>query len=114
MLDFFANFVAEWLELWLERPDHPGRIASMDANRRYLNLQLSQADLVLAANARQRNLWLGALAAMGRVTPGAYDADPSLRNLIEVAPLGCAPSRRCRSSAASKASSPELTQTTSS
>ncbi|HEY7268696.1 MAG TPA: hypothetical protein VH951_02600, partial [Dehalococcoidia bacterium] len=91
VLDFFANFVAEWLELWLERPDHPGRIASMDSNRRYLNLQLSQADLVLAANARQRNLWLGALAAMGRVTPGAYDADPSLRKLIDVAPFGVRP-----------------------
>jgi glycosyltransferase involved in cell wall biosynthesis len=88
VLDFFANFVAEWLELWLERPDHPGRTASMDSNRRYLNLQLSQADLVLAANRRQRNLWLGALAAVGRVTPEVYDADPSLRSLIDVAPFG--------------------------
>jgi glycosyltransferase involved in cell wall biosynthesis len=63
----------------------------MDSNRRYLNLQLSQADLVLAANRRQRNLWLGALAAIGRVTPEVYDADPSLRSLIEVAPFGIRP-----------------------
>jgi glycosyltransferase involved in cell wall biosynthesis len=91
VLDFFANFVAEWLELWLERPNHPGRVASMDSNRRYLNLQLSQADLVLAANARQRNLWLGAMAAMGRVTPDVYDSDPSLRSLVEVAPFGIRP-----------------------
>ncbi len=91
VLDFFANFVAEWLELWAEWPDDPRRDANMDANRRYLNLQLSQADLVLAANERQRDLWLGNLAAIGRVTPAVYDADPSLRSLIDVAAFGVRP-----------------------
>jgi glycosyltransferase involved in cell wall biosynthesis len=91
VLDFFANFVAEWLELWAEWPDDPRRDANMDANRRYLNLQLSQADLVLAANERQRDLWLGNLAAIGRVTPAVYDADPSLRSLIDVAAFGIRP-----------------------
>lgn len=91
VLDFFANFIAEWLELWAEEPDDPLRDINMDCNRRYLNLQLAQADLVLAANERQRDLWLGALAAIGRVTPALYDADPSLRSLIEVAPFGVRP-----------------------
>lgn len=91
VLDFFANFVAEYLELSAERPDDPARAAWMDTNRRYLNLQLSQADLVLAANERQRDLWLGALAAIGRVTPAEYDGDPSLRRLIDVAPFGVRP-----------------------
>lgn len=91
VVDFFANFIAEWLELWAEYPDDPRRDANMDANRRYLNLQLSQADLVLAANERQRDLWLGNLAAIGRVTPEVYDADPSLRSLIDVAPFGVRP-----------------------
>jgi glycosyltransferase involved in cell wall biosynthesis len=91
VLDFFANFIAEWLELWAEWPNDPSRDASMDANRRYLNLQLSQADLVLAANERQRDLWLGNLAAIGRITPQVYDADPSLRSLIDVAPFGVRP-----------------------
>ncbi|HXH22577.1 MAG TPA: glycosyltransferase [Dehalococcoidia bacterium] len=91
VLDFFANFIAEWLELWAEWPDDPLRDANMEANRRYLNLQLSLADFVLAANERQRDLWLGTLAAIGRVTPAVYDADPSLRSLIDVAPFGVRP-----------------------
>ena len=91
VLDFFANFIAEWLELWAEWAHAPRREANMEANRRYLNLQLSLADLVLAANERQRDLWLGTLAAIGRVTPGLYDADPSLRSLIDVAPFGVRP-----------------------
>jgi len=88
VLDFFANFVAEWLEISAERPQDRTRASRLEADRRYLNLQLSQADLVLVANQRQRDLWLGALAATGRVTPETYDADPSLRTLIEVAPFG--------------------------
>ena len=91
VLDFFANFIAEWLELWSEHKEAAGRKASMDTNRRYLNLQLSQADLVLAANERQRDLWLGALAAQGRVTPAVYDADRSLRSLVDVVPFGVRP-----------------------
>jgi glycosyltransferase involved in cell wall biosynthesis len=91
VLDFFANFIAEWLELWAEWSHDPRREANMEANRRYLNLQLSLADLVLAANERQRDLWLGTLAAIGRVTPGLYDANPSLRSLIDVAPFGVRP-----------------------
>ncbi len=91
VLDFFANFIAEWLELWAEWPDDPIRDANMEANRRYLNLQLSLADLVLAANERQRDLWLGSLAAIGRVSPAVYDADPTLRSLIDVAPFGIRP-----------------------
>jgi glycosyltransferase involved in cell wall biosynthesis len=91
VLDFFANFIAEWLELWAEWPDDPLRDASMETNRRYLNLQLSLADFVLAANERQRDLWLGNLAAIGRVNAAMYDADPSLRSLIDVAPFGVRP-----------------------
>jgi glycosyltransferase involved in cell wall biosynthesis len=91
VLDFFANFLAEYLELWSEKADKSKRSATMDVNRRYLNLQLSQADLVLAANERQRDLWLGTMAAIGRITTSAYDADPSLRSLIDVAPFGVRP-----------------------
>lgn len=88
VLDFFANYMAEWLELWSAGEDKRGRHAMLDTDRRYLNLQLSQADLVLAANERQRDLWLGLLAAIGRVTPELYERDPSLRSLVDVASFG--------------------------
>lgn len=53
-----------------------------------LNRQLTRADLVLAASDRQRDLWLGQLAALGRVNPVTYDADPHLGGLLRVVPFG--------------------------
>jgi glycosyltransferase involved in cell wall biosynthesis len=53
-----------------------------------LNQQLSRADLVLCASERQRALYLGQLAALGRVSPTTYEHDPHLECLIAVAPFG--------------------------
>jgi glycosyltransferase involved in cell wall biosynthesis len=57
---------------------------------RALNRQLARADLVLCATARQRALWIGHLAALGRVNPVVYDADPAhdLSGLLAVVPFG--------------------------
>ncbi len=48
-------------------------------------------DAFLCASERQRDHWLGSLAALGRVTPATYAADPSLRSLIAVVPFGLDP-----------------------
>ena len=48
-------------------------------------------DGFLSASERQRDHWLGALAALGRVTPAAYAADPALRSLVAVVPFGLDP-----------------------
>lgn len=53
-----------------------------------LNQQLSRADLVLCASERQRMLYLGQLAALGRITPTTYLDDPHLERLIAIAPFG--------------------------
>ena len=45
-------------------------------------------DAFVCASERQRDHWLGALAALGRVTPDAYAADPGLRSLVAVVPFG--------------------------
>jgi glycosyltransferase involved in cell wall biosynthesis len=45
-------------------------------------------DAFVCASERQRDLWLGSLAALGRLTPDVYAADPSLRSLVEVVPFG--------------------------
>lgn len=55
-----------------------------------LSTQLSRADLVLCASDRQRAMWLGHLAALGRVNPVTYDDDPSLSSLVTVVPFGVA------------------------
>jgi glycosyltransferase involved in cell wall biosynthesis len=42
----------------------------------------------LCASERQRDLWLGMLAAAGRVDLELYRADPTLRDVIDVVPFG--------------------------
>ena len=53
-----------------------------------LNEQLRRGDFFLCASERQRDFWLGGLAALGRVNPANYDADPTLRSLVDVVPFG--------------------------
>lgn len=50
--------------------------------------QLLRADLVLCASQRQRDLWTGHLAALGRVNPATYDDDAALRRLVVEVPFG--------------------------
>jgi glycosyltransferase involved in cell wall biosynthesis len=53
-----------------------------------LNDQLRRGDLFLCASEKQRDFWLGSLAALGRVNTATYDGDETLRELIAVAPFG--------------------------
>ncbi|HYZ08436.1 MAG TPA: hypothetical protein VE709_07600, partial [Pseudonocardiaceae bacterium] len=41
-----------------------------------LSNQLRRGDFFLCASERQRHFWLGHLAAIGRLSPTLYDADP--------------------------------------
>ncbi len=50
--------------------------------------QLWRGDYFFCASERQRDFWLGMLAACGRITPGSYDEDPDLNGLIGVVPYG--------------------------
>jgi glycosyltransferase involved in cell wall biosynthesis len=49
---------------------------------------LAAADLVICANERQRDLWVGGMALHGLVEPSLYDHDPALRSLVVVVPFG--------------------------
>jgi glycosyltransferase involved in cell wall biosynthesis len=49
---------------------------------------LELGDAFVCASERQRDLWLGALAMLGRIDPRRYALDPSLRTLIDVVPFG--------------------------
>lgn len=54
-----------------------------------LNAQLSRADLVLCASTRQRDLWIGQLAGLGRVRPPlAGPHDDVLDELVRIVPFG--------------------------
>jgi GT2 family glycosyltransferase/glycosyltransferase involved in cell wall biosynthesis len=53
-----------------------------------LNAQLRRGDFFVCASDRQRHFWLGHLAALGRLTPQLYDADPTADSLLAVVPFG--------------------------
>jgi glycosyltransferase involved in cell wall biosynthesis len=53
-----------------------------------LNTQIERADFLLCASEKQRDFWLGQMAALGRINPLSYDADNTLRSLLAVAPFG--------------------------
>lgn len=53
-----------------------------------LMMQLNRADFMICASEKQRDFWLGHLSSLGRISPTTYDADPSLRSLIDVVPFG--------------------------
>lgn len=53
-----------------------------------LTTQLYRADFIVCASEKQRDFWLGHLGSLGRISPATYDADPSLRSLIDVVPFG--------------------------
>ncbi|SDS28335.1 glycosyltransferase family 4 protein [Microterricola viridarii] len=53
-----------------------------------LNAQIERSDYMLCASEKQRDFWLGQLAALCRINPYTYDQDASLRSLLGVAPFG--------------------------
>lgn len=50
--------------------------------------RLAAGHFFICASERQRDFWLGWLAAAGRLTPAAYRGDPAFRRLIDVVPFG--------------------------
>ncbi|MGH3780186.1 MAG: glycosyltransferase family 4 protein, partial [Pseudonocardiaceae bacterium] len=64
------------------------RAQAVDAVTAVLSTQLRRGDFFLCASQRQRHFWLGHLAAIGRLSPTVYDADPTTRSLLAVAPFG--------------------------
>jgi hypothetical protein len=96
---------------WLRRADavlvydlyDPGALESLEihagaapARRRFWTMlavdQLVDAlhlgNHFICATERQRDLWLGAMMATRLLGPDAYDADPTLRSVIDVVPFG--------------------------
>lgn len=73
-----------------------------------LNRQIEQADFMLCASEKQRDFWLGQLGALGRINPLTYDADPSLRNLLDVAPFGVSNAQALQTRHAIKGSLPGI------
>ena len=52
------------------------------------NAGLRRGDFFTCASERQRDFWLGSLAALGRVNAYNYEGDPLLTRLVSVVPFG--------------------------
>ena len=68
--------------------DMTERLAGCQLDSRVVNRFLSRADLVICASERQRDLYIGLLASVGRLNPYNYDDDPTLRRLVDTVPYG--------------------------
>ena len=88
VVDAYDPMHLEQLEQGRDAGGTRGRVEAVRGATATLNEQLRRADLVLCASDKQRDLWLGALATLGRVNPVTYDVDPSMGHLIAVVPFG--------------------------
>jgi glycosyltransferase involved in cell wall biosynthesis len=97
--DIYDPMHLEQLEQAHDAPGERGRYAQVLHTAGVLNEQLERADFFLCASAKQRDLWIGQLAGLGRINPVTYDGDESLHRLLAVAPFGIAeePPRQTRS-----------------
>jgi glycosyltransferase involved in cell wall biosynthesis/regulator of replication initiation timing len=86
-LDLYDPVLLENLELF-RAADAGERAARYEQDRALLDRQMAAGDFFCCASETQRDLYLGALLAAGRVTPEQTDNDPLLRNLIDVVPFG--------------------------
>lgn len=87
VVDLYDPFHLETLEVDRYRSE-PARWEALARARAELDAQVHRGDLFCCASDRQRDLWLGHLAAAGRVNPATYDNDPSLRRLLTIVPFG--------------------------
>ncbi len=85
--DIYDPFHLEQLEQARDAGE-AGRRLIVRAATEVLNEQLTRGDLFLCASRKQRDFWLGQLAAVGRVNPVTYDADERMDDLVKVVPFG--------------------------
>lgn len=87
VVDLYDPFHLEALEVTRTMPvaDRDDTVRGMVG---LLDEQLRRGDFFVCASERQRDLWLGHLAALGRLSPAVYDPDPTLRSIIDVVPFG--------------------------
>ncbi|GAB3126775.1 glycosyltransferase [Glaciibacter psychrotolerans] len=85
--DIYDPLHLEQLEQGKDLPEADRYAVALDAVE-VMNDQMERADFMLCASEKQRDFWLGQLAALARINPSTYDQDPSLRSLLDIAPFG--------------------------
>jgi glycosyltransferase involved in cell wall biosynthesis len=90
VVDGYDPLMAEWLALSRDARRDPGQAEQWrsywQVRMGALARQYQMGDFFVCASERQRDWWLGLLEAAGRINPATFDADPSLRSLLDVVP----------------------------
>jgi glycosyltransferase involved in cell wall biosynthesis len=85
--DIYDPFHLEVLEQAKDQGERVRAKAATDTTLA-LNEQLRRGDFFLCASDKQRDFWLGQLAAVGRINPLTYDQDETLGSLIAPVAFG--------------------------
>lgn len=84
--DLYDPFVVE--HLGLLAAGAPAEVARYQQGVMLQRVALATGSAFVCASERQRDLWLGSLAMLGRLDIERYRRDPSLRGLVDVVPFG--------------------------
>ena len=87
VVDIYDPFHLEQLEQARDLGERRRREVVRSATA-VLNEQILRGDFFMCASEKQRDFWLGQMAALGRVNPAVYDADETLGGLLTVVPFG--------------------------
>jgi glycosyltransferase involved in cell wall biosynthesis len=87
--DLYNPIVVEVLEAIKGKTERSQRILHATTTAAAI-ANCAAADFLICASEKQRDLWLGAMAAHGLVDLASYRVDPSARSLIDVVPSGMA------------------------
>jgi glycosyltransferase involved in cell wall biosynthesis len=87
VLDLYDPFIFENLHYYLAEPMDVQEQLNLQSVE-LLNRAARAGDFFVCGSERQRDLWMGLLAANGRVNPRAFASDPELRRLVDVVGVG--------------------------
>lgn len=87
VVDLYNPFLLESLEMYGDGSCGE-RMRINQGNLAILKDQLALGDFFICASEKQRDLWIGMLAAEGRINPLTRDQDRTFRHLIDVVTFG--------------------------
>ena len=87
VVDIYDPFHLEQLEQARDLGEQRRREV-VQSSTAVLNEQIMRGDFFMCASEKQRDFWLGQMAALGRINPAVYDQDETLGSLISVVPFG--------------------------
>lgn len=87
VVDIYDPITLENLELRKNLP-LSNRIEYHETDLDLILEQLGKGDFFLCASEKQKDYWMGMLAALNRVNPATYIADVNMKKLIGVVPFG--------------------------